>query len=106
MLPSSASECVETVPSPKVVTNTYGPSALTTAQQTSLRVFPTGPASDRSSEAPSSAYDDADAFPTCAPAASVTTSVPSERKSNPYGVSPRDGWPDRASTRPFASSAN
>ena len=42
--PSSAIEYVEIVPSPKFVTNAYRPSRLTTAQQTSLRVLPTGPA--------------------------------------------------------------
>src|SRR4051794_21815055 len=71
MPPSVSMAYVEIVPSPKLVTNTVRPSLLIAAQQTSLRVLPTGPLSGASCAGPPSLYDEADALPACAPAASA-----------------------------------
>src|SRR2546430_11270990 len=106
MLPSSPIAYVEIVPSPKFVTNTVRPSLLTTAQHTSLRVLGTAPLTGASSAPPLRVYDDADAFPTSAPAASVTMTVPSGVKSNPYGVAPEEGYVTGACAIPSPSTAN
>src|SRR3954465_12020254 len=81
MLPSPPIAYVEIVPSPKLVTNTVRPSLLIAAQQTSLRVFPTGPLGGGGGAGARSRYDEAEALPACAPAASVTTKTPSAVRS-------------------------
>src|SRR6266545_1953169 len=106
MLPSSAISYVEIVPSPKFVTKTVRPSLLITAQQTSLRVLGTAPLTGASCAGPPSLYEEADALPTCAPAASVTTRTPSGVTSKPYGVAPDEPYVTLSCATPAPSTAN
>src|SRR5436190_2105501 len=80
----------KTAPSAKFVVNTLRPFFVTTAQQISLRPFPTE-RDTGAAASPASRYDDAAAFPFSAPNASVTTSAPSAPKAKPYGVWPAEG---------------
>src|SRR5947208_8585386 len=106
MLPSLPIAYVEMVPSPKLVTKTVRPSLLIAAQQTSLRVLPTAPLTGASLAGPSSRYEDAEALPTWAPAASVTTTTPSARISKPYGVAPDERCETLSRPTPSPSTAN
>jgi hypothetical protein len=94
------------VPSQKFVTYAWRSSGETAAQQTSLRVLGTGPLTMLRRPGRSSRYDDAEAAPTCPPAASVTMRLPVEVNSNPYGVAPAEATMARAPALPSAAIAN
>ena len=82
--------------------NAKRPSLVTTAQQISLRPFPSERVAGSTARLPS-LYDEAAALPFSARNASVTTSVPSLVKAKPYGVGPDEGWTNGSSSRPSGS---
>src|SRR5215212_10206329 len=104
-LPSRATAKRETAPSAKLVVKTERPSLVATAQQISLRPFPIDAVTGRTAE-PSSTYEEAAAFPCCAPKASVTTRMPSAVIVKPYGVGPDDAITVGAPSSPAFATGN